>query len=300
MLTNTVIINAIDGTRMQGLHYKTKGRTEKIIIHVHGMAGNFYENTFIESIASRANEYCIDFLSFNNRGHDYIADCERFTSDGLESFNGGGAYEVFSDCIYDIQGAIQWAVELGYTSIYLEGHSSGANKIVYAYDSICKSHKSKIKGIILISPCDDIGIFEAETDCKSRMDSFRLANEYISGLEGQKLMPLGTFFDYLLSADTFVECFGNNSPLDMFPYRKDSLEGTAISMISLPVLVIFGNNGDYVLQDFTKVESMFNDVLKTNFSFKVIDGADHSYKECEIALATCITDWIKDNRDNVG
>ena len=74
MLVNTLDIMASDGTKMKALLYGNKGK--RIVIHVHGMAGNFYENTFIEPIALKCEESNIDFLCFNNRGHDYIADTQ--------------------------------------------------------------------------------------------------------------------------------------------------------------------------------------------------------------------------------
>ena len=296
MLTNTVTVLETDGTKMQGLHSKSIGTASEIVIHVHGMAGNFYENSFIEVIAATCNENGIDFLAFNNRGHDYLADCERITSEGIESYSAGGAYENFSDCVFDLKGVLKWAVSEGYSSIYLEGHSSGANKIAFSYDALIseKIFANVLKGIILISPCDDVGIYHSEVCEEERDNAFLLAKKYINEGNGTHLMPLGTFFDYLLSAETFVDCFSEGSALDMFPYRLGSLINSRVSKISLPMLIQFGNNGDFVLQDFDQISNMYSELEMCNFKLQIVDGASHNYKNCEEILATNIVNWIKD------
>lgn len=294
MLTNTLVIFAEDGTKMQSLHYKTVQHVRKIVIHVHGMAGNFYENTFIEKIAEKCNKNGVDFLVFNNRGHDYIADCERVIEGRTESFSAGGAYEKFDECIFDIKGAVQWAVAEGYSEIILEGHSSGANKLIYSFEKLnSESLLNKyIKGFVLISPCDDIGIYNSEIEENERKKSFNLANSYIHDGENDKLMPKGTFFDYVLSAETFLNCFTEGSPLDMFPYRKGTLQNTRLSKIKLPMLIIFGNNGDFVLQEFDEIADMYKKSGIQDFEMKVIDQAGHSYRGCEEELSSSIIDWI--------
>jgi len=197
--------------------------------------------------------------------------------------------------VYDLKGVIQWAIDAGYTSIYLEGHSSGANKIVFSYDELRKEKTfiNKVKGIILISPCDDIGIYHNETNISERQKSFALANKYIDEGNGKGLMPLGTFFDYFLSADTFVDSFSEGSALDMFPYRKGNLFGTKINNIPLPMLIQFGNNGEFVLQDLKDIEKMYLEIGKNNFKMQVINNAGHSYKNHENELAMNIIQWIK-------
>lgn len=295
MLANTLEINAADGTKMKALLYAT-GENESIIIHVHGMAGNFYENSFIESIAFSCNKKGIDYLCFNNRGHDYIADCERVTTEGIESYMGGGAYEKFDDCVYDIKGVINWSLSKGYKKIYLEGHSSGANKIAYSYNRLKLSveDNQKIKGVIFISPCDDIGIYEADVDEADRIKSRNLAQNYINEGKEDELMPMGTFFDYLLSAKTFMDCFKDSSPLDMFPYRKGDITGSDLEKIDVPILVIFGNDGEFILQDIEEIKTMYKRTKLKEVQVKVIDGAGHSYKEHEHELAELIIKWIKE------
>ena len=42
----------------------------------------------------------------------------------------GTRYEIFEESIYDIDGAVDKAINLGYKRIVLLGHSYGCNKII--------------------------------------------------------------------------------------------------------------------------------------------------------------------------
>ena len=107
-----------------------------------------------------------------------------------------------------------------------------------------------------------------------------------------ELMPIGTFFDYLLSAKTFFENFKDGSPLDMFPYRKGSLIDCDLKNIQTPMLLLFGDNGDFVLQDMEEIKKMYSEVLGNGFELRVVHGANHGYKDCEAQLAGMIADWM--------
>lgn len=45
----------------------------------------------------------------------------------------GCMYELFEDCIYDIDLAIQTAKDKGYKRIILLGHNYGCNKVIYYF-----------------------------------------------------------------------------------------------------------------------------------------------------------------------
>ena len=116
--------------------------------------------------------------------------------------------------------------------------------------------------------------------------------EKIANKNEMELMPIGTFFDYLLSAKTFFENFKDGSPLDMFPYRKGSLIDCDLKNIQTPMLLLFGDNGDFVLQDMEEIKKMYSEVLGNGFELRVVHGANHGYKDCEAQLAGMIADWM--------
>lgn len=51
MKQKLVRINSIDGIELPGILYTPDISTNKIVIHVHGLSGNFYENRFLDNLA---------------------------------------------------------------------------------------------------------------------------------------------------------------------------------------------------------------------------------------------------------
>ena len=73
------------------------------------------------------------------------------------SFIAGSAQENVLDGYYDIKGAIEFAIGLGYKRIYLQGHSLGSTKTVHTYNKLREEkyeHLDYIVGVILLSLVD--------------------------------------------------------------------------------------------------------------------------------------------------
>ncbi len=104
MKQQLVRINSVDNIEMVGLLYEPNEKSNKIVIHVHGLCGNFYENRFLDTLAQTYTNKGISFLIFNNRGTNYIS--ELFKGNDFEVI--GGCYEKFTDSILDIEGAINY------------------------------------------------------------------------------------------------------------------------------------------------------------------------------------------------
>lgn len=290
MKTTFVELKSTDKITMHGLLFEPNERTNKIVIHHHGMEGNFYENTFIPIMAKTYTEAGISFLSYNNRGHDYICDLKINTADGINSMKGGTAFENIADNAMDIEGAINFCKHYGYEKIILQGHSSGANKVVYAI----ANNSLDIYATILISPCDDYGLYIDEVSEKERLEYRALAKQMISKGDGNKYMPENAYMGTLISARTFLECSMEGSAIDMFPYRDAQNSFDCFSKVKSPIFVSFGTNGDYLLQDFNYVIELLNDKKATEatISFNLIEGAAHNYIDYEQELAEHIVNWI--------
>ena len=148
---------ATDGIQLNGLIYKNTIKTSsKIILAVHGMSSNCMKKRD-DIIAKKANENGIDYFCFNNRGSELVKYIRRKITDKKEKFLGGTTYEDVLEGYEDIVGAILKLKELGYTEIYLQGHSLGCTKIVYTYNDLRQDDDEilkDIKGIILLSLID--------------------------------------------------------------------------------------------------------------------------------------------------
>ena len=259
MKQELVRINSIDGIEMVGILYKPEETSNTIVIHVHGLCGNFYENRFLDTLAKTYTNKGISFLTFNNRGTNFIS--ELLKGNEFEIID--GCYEKFIDCLLDIEGAINYAKEKGYKNIILEGHSYGCNKVIYYYD---KKRDESIKKIVLLAPCD------IPQECIKYLSQ----EEYeIAKRESTRLVSEGKKNDFIRYVD------GVNGKSEI------------LNNIDIPVLVIFGDIDECVLtQDIETVKGYLNKNIK-NCDIQIIEDADHSYTDKYEELGEIIKEKIK-------
>ena len=119
MRIETIYFSATDTCKLTGIKYQSETKTDKIVLPVHGMASNGMKKREDE-IAKKVTDIGIDYLTFNNRGHDLMNYTYKESGDKIIA---GTSYEEVTDCYFDILGAINYVVNLGYNEIYLLGHS---------------------------------------------------------------------------------------------------------------------------------------------------------------------------------
>ena len=266
-----VRIMSIDEIEQPGILSTPTDYTDKIVIHVHGLNGNFYENRFLDILAKTYINKGYAFLTFNNRGRDFITELLK----GNDFTIIGGSLERFKDCILDIDGVINWVKDKGYKEIILEGHSYGCNKVLYYYN-----HKKddSIKKIVLLAPCDipsEGKKFLSEEEYRiAKEESTRLVNE---GKENE-LIDFSVMANGKIAAGTYYHDFLPGGENDFIRYaEKVNGKSEILNSIDVPVLVIFGNADECVLtQPIDIVKEYLNNNID-NCNIQVIEGADHSY-----------------------
>ena len=90
-----------DSIELVGLLYEPEVPTKKVLVHVHGMAGNFYENKFLDFMAKTLTAKGISFFAFNNRGCELMKDLTKTNNGTRQIVRIGDAYEIFEDCLLD-------------------------------------------------------------------------------------------------------------------------------------------------------------------------------------------------------
>lgn len=269
MKQELVRMSSIDNIELPGILYSPNIDTKKMVIHVHGLAGNFYENRFLDTLAKTYTEKGIAFLTFNNRGREFIT--EFLKGDGYKVI--GACYERFEDSILDIDGVVNWVKEKGYTEIILEGHSYGCSKVLYYYDN--KKDES-IKQIVLLAPCDTPGetikFLSNEEYNKAKEESERLVNEN----KENELIDFSVMANGKISAVTFYYNFLPGGENDFIRYRTGE-ESAVLNNIDIPVLIIFGDEDECVLTEPIDVVKNYltNNIKKCDIN--IIPGADHGY-----------------------
>lgn len=273
MKQELIRINSIDGIEMVGILYEPEEKSNKIVIHVHGLCGNFYENRFLDILAKSYTNKGISFLTFNNRGTNFIS--ELLKGNNFEII--GGCYERFIDCLLDIEGAINYVKEKGYNNIILEGHSYGCNKVIYYYN---KKKDNSISKIVLLAPCDipqECAKFLGKEEYEiAKRESTKLINE---GKQKQ-LINFSVNANGKISAGTYYNDFLPDGENDFIRYKDgENSKNKILNSIDIPVLIVFGDSDECVLtENIETVKGYLNKNIK-NSNIQIINGADHSYTD---------------------
>jgi len=281
-----------DSLELHGLLFEPKKETERVVLHIHGLAGNFYENRFIYSMARVYTEHGFSFLSVNTRGHDFIADILVEKGKEIEYERVGGAFELLEDCVKDIRAWVDLAFkELGFKHVVLQGHSSGAIKALY----YCYTTRDeRVEAMVLVSPSDDIGIQRRNLGNRFE-DVLESAKKMVVNGEENALLSPDIFFGYPLSPKTYLNIFGKESffrVMDLLNDESLEIAKKVWSSLNLPVLVVFGEHDEGLAAHPERYISILRTFLPSAI-FKVIPGAHHSYIGHEEQLAKEIVEYLR-------
>ena len=282
---------ATDGIELCGILYKGKEKTDKIILAVHGMTSNCFKKRD-DIIAKKANEEKIDYFCFNNRGSEIVKYISKNIDGKKEKSLAGTAYEDVLEGYEDIVGAILKLKELGYSKIYLQGHSLGSTKVVYTYNELKEEETdilNNIKGIILLSLID-IPMAVKFYLGKNYETYLKLAEEKEEkGIND--LMPKNAFI-HPISVKTFLRYVRDNKDIDFARYGNDN-EMEILNKIDIPLFMRWGNDNEMIAQKAEELVTILNNII-TNPSKDIdyIDGANHGYDGKEEILAEEIIKFV--------
>lgn len=279
-----------DGMELQGFLRSPATATGKAMIHLHGLAGNFYQNAFIDAIGDAAVGLGWNFLAFNSRGHNYIADILNRAPNGTSWRQLGAAFERFEDCVLDVRAAIDFVESRGSPNVVLQGHSSGAAKIVHYVDRV---GDVRTKGLVLLSPADDLGL-QHEALGERFGAVLQNAQSMIASGQADELMPRDAF-EYVMSAGTYVDMFGTDSKYSIFEFsNSDRQEFRELEAIELPVLAVIGTDQEAVVGDVYDFMTSFRRFTPhaRSVNTEVIVGASHRYTGFEASLAVVVSTWL--------
>lgn len=290
MKTQLIKTSTKDNILLHGLLYEPDRDSKGVILHIHGMAGSFYENAFLDIMSVRYTDAGYTFLSVNTRGHGHITDFA-LLGDGERYKTVGNTYERFEDCIFDIDAWMIWLNRQGSSNIILQGHSLGAPKAVYY---LVQKRNAAVKKIILLSPADMVGLAEAEVYHK---DLYQEAKDFIEVNNEDALLSKKLWGDYLLSAGTYVNFFTRGNAIDIFNTYFDQGSGP-LSQVSVPVQIVFGEKDDAAIGSVSEVIKKIEGKMLNchDLHSVIIPGASHSYYREEKVLMDEILYWLDIDR----
>ena len=283
-----------DGLELQGLFVPPGDGARTALVHVHGLDGNFYENRFIDTVAEVCRRRGLGFLTFNNRGHDYISDIivEREGEEtGFRQV--GGMYERLEECVPDIRAAIEFVWERGCERVLLQGHSHGGIKVLHY---LSETRDPAVVGLVLMSPSDDFGL--ARANLGKRFEEFvEMARRMKEQGRERMLMPVAAF-PYPTSGLAFLDTLGPDSIAKMFNLsRTDREEFPELNSVEVPVLMVVGTVEEAFVQPAQEYVDRVGEQLARvpSFTGVVVEGAPHNYLGCEDEVAGALDRWLADN-----
>ena len=305
MRLELVSILSSDNITLPGLLYQPDRETKKVAVWLHGMGDNavFYKPQEINTLARTLTEKGIALLAFNNRGA-HSKKSLKFADESLPEedrrYMGGMYYELIKDCIKDIDGAANFLQEQNFSTMYLIGLSTGANKICIYHASVKNNPFSKY---VLAGPGDDTGLFFSELGEKKFWQALNYAAKFAQ-TEPYRVMPKYTGM-YPFSTQSAWDILNPDGDYNTFPFyeavhgrigKKPLFE--EYRKIDRQTLVIFGEEDEYTAHvgGAAKAQKLFmqntsNAMLKKT-DFSLVPGANHSFDGSQETFARQAADWL--------
>ncbi len=286
MKSQLVRLTTEDKLILTGLLFDPDQATDKVVLHVHGMAGNFYENRFLDNMAKVFTDQGWALFTINTRGHDYIADFP-LAGEKEDYKRIGNAFEIFEDSIKDIQPAVDYLGNKPYKTIVLQGHSLGCSKAVYY---LTQTKDSRIEKLVLASPADMIGIIHEEEHYAQLVQE---AKQLITAGKDQQLLSATLWDYYYLSAKTYIDFSTVGNPIDIFN-THDKEAPSILAEVTIPTLAFFGTVDEAIILSPEETLDVIKSKAKncSQFDTHIIPGAPHSYVGHEDAVANLIATWL--------
>lgn len=269
----------VDDIELQGTYFNSLNK-DVCVLFVHGQAQSILNNSFAYNIGKLFLKRGISFLYGHNRGYSYI-NCLNMKNGDLRVE--GATFEIFDDCLKDIDVWINKIKSLGYKKIILMGHSLGCNKALY-YAYVRKN----ISGLIFASAPDMVGITKNEEKDFDKL--LKLAKNNVDTGNGRRLLDVligGT--DYI-SSYTFISENTEGGLIDNFPIERNPEVFSQLSEINIPILSFAGSEEykTYLKQDLLKEKA----IKCESFVYKIINNTNHFYDGKSDEVAALIIEWI--------
>lgn len=270
--TQLCTFKTADNERLHGLLFTPPDdRPDLALVFVHGVAMNFYLppfSIFGQELAKRGR-HC--FVT-NTRGHDWISRAGNLTK------LGGSAYEKLEDCLFDLDGALDYLKRQGYRRFVLVGHSLGAIKSIIYQGT---RRRADIVGII---SCSIPKQFYSERI--GRQPAFRETIEKAESLvaegRGQELLSIAVgATPGLFSAWTFLDKYGKDDRNDCRPYAK---------RMGCPLLAIVGGAEAKFFHEYAQELVA---AAGANSTYQPVDGGNHFYNRHTVEIVEIIYRWLR-------
>ncbi|MBI2343020.1 MAG: alpha/beta hydrolase [Deltaproteobacteria bacterium] len=279
---------ASDGVELTG--FLTGARCHHVALYLHGLGGNGYRATMIPALAGALRRSGIGLFAINTRGHDIVA---ARTRGRRRSNTNGAVYEVFTECLHDLRGAMTYLRTRGVRTVSLIGHSTGANKIAYALQRRCRVRGLRIASAVYLAPGDDIGIQRRWLGVARYHAMQRLAVR-LRRRDPFRLMPVKNLGYLDISAASYHSLYGERSRMDQFPFRmlQRSAKWRRLARQQIPGMIVLGVNDEYLPTSAAAIRD-FLTATCPKLPVQLVPHAGHSFHGREQAMASVVSDFVR-------
>lgn len=279
-----------DHLELVGFLYEPDQDSKKILVHVHGMGGNFYENKFLDHIAKTLTDSGVAFFTFNNRGCESFKDLTQIVGDKKKFVRIGNAYEKFEDCLLDIGAAIDSVSKWGFSKIHLSGHSLGSPKVSYY---LSETNDPRVSSVLLLSPSDMLGLVRDNPE-RFKQD-IEEATHMVNSGKGGELLSRQVWDEYPISASTYLSLFANGAKAGIFNFHNPTDKLEVLNKITQPLFAIMGRKDDSLIVPIEETMDRITKAAKNSscVETKILGDANHGYFGSEQELADEINRWIQ-------
>jgi dienelactone hydrolase len=248
-------------------------KSKKAYIFIHGLSGDMFSRFDLNKKLAKKSRM---LLCFNNRGQGII---NKFRKEDTKSKKGyksellGSAFEKFSDCKYDIQGAVDYLKSQGIKEIYLVGHSTGCQKSVYY---LSKTNDKAVKGAVLLAPISDYSSTINSVDKNLYKQALKEALKMKKDNKLNELLPLNTWYAPI-SAQRFLSLYTPESTEEIFTYGSKKA-ATLLKKVNKKLLVFLAEADEHNDRDSNDLKGWFEKNTKKTDKVFVIKEANHSFQ----------------------
>jgi len=271
---------------LNGLWFGPK-RPKRAIILVHGLTSSAFSGSAMRNALLSLSSTAV--ITFNNRGFESVTSVKQKKGQDTMYHTMGGTHEVFTDCVDDIQGAINLVRKLGVKDIYLAGHSTGCQKSTYWAS---KTGGTGVKGIILFAPISDYSS-EKKADIVGRLArATALARRLVKAGKPHELLPRSASPIMLLDAQRFLSLYTQASSEEIFTYAHNKKPST-YTAVRLPVLTVLAGKDEYADEPALKIARWFAENSRSRrFASTIIPNVTHNFRGGEAKITQAVRKWI--------
>ena len=275
---------------LRGLWFGPK-RPKQVLVWVHGLGSSMFS---MQTLATNFVDTKTAVLMFNNRGHDKISRLARANEKKIKKTHlAGAAHEVFTDCVDDIQGAVNFAKRQGVKNMYLAGHSTGCQKAIYwaSRNPPAGGGGRGVKGIILLGAVSDLA---AGTKLQGKQKIARtaaVARSLVARGKRHQLLPPGLWHE-VLDAQRFLSLYTPDGVEEIFSYTQPTKNARTLKSVRIPVLVLWAEKEEFSNQPAREVGEWFKKHTQKG-KIIILPRTGHLFRGAERRVVREVRQWMK-------